>query len=81
MMFMTMVDEEWATYKQWSGKACMDMSKPCMIGRPRKVTDVTDENLPKAQRVQLDFEFARYSLYRNCACFGVESTIKTVAGS
>ena len=66
--FMAKIDvESKSYYSSWGPKACMDISKPQIIGRATKAKGVYDENLPPNERVELPFETARYALYRNWA--------------
>ena len=43
------------------------MTRPHRIGNVTKVRGIYDENLPKEEQVALEFETARYGLYRNWA--------------
>ena len=66
--FMAKAEKECKLYyKQWAPTACRDMTRPHRIGNVTKVRGVYDENLPKKEQVALEFETARYGLYRNWA--------------
>ena len=66
--FMAKIDKECKLYyKQWIPTACRDMTSPRRIKNITKIKNVFDENLPKDEQVALEFETARYVLYRNWA--------------
>ena len=66
--FMAKADKECKLYyKQWAPTACRDLMIPHRIGNVTKVRDVYDENLLFREQVALEFETARYGLYRNWA--------------
>ena len=79
--FMAKVDRECKLYyKQWAPTACRDMTRPHRIGNVTKVKDVYDENLSKEEQVALEFETARYGLYRNWARAVQQQPGGTLAG-